>query len=97
MKDMKKPQPNKEIERVLTFGAWLREQEDREDRIGDLAYVLSKQDLTRIASSRKGNEHKSWCDVVIYISDPEYIAIFNDAWREFELAKQRKKDVSDQI
>lgn len=76
----------------MNFQKWLREQQDREDGIGDLAYMLSKKDLSTVSSKRKENEHKSWSDIVIGISEPGYIAIFNDAWQEFELAKDSEED-----
>lgn len=80
---------------ILKFEEWLIDQQHREDLIGDLAYVLSKEDTTRISTKHRADEHKNWSDVVIGISEPGYIAIFNDAWQEFLLAKQLAKDVPD--
>ena len=73
---------------ILKFEEWLIDQQDRKDLIGDLAHVLSMEDTTRISAKRKADEHKNWSDVVIDIPEPGYIAIFNDAWKEFLLAKQ---------
>lgn len=87
--------PKKVKKIVLTFEEWLHDQQDRKDHIGDLAHMLSQQDLTRLYSRRKWDEHKRWSDVVIDISEPGYVAIFNAAWLEFVSARQRAKDALD--
>ncbi len=92
---MEKPRLNQGLKIILKFQTWHSEQQDRGDGIGDLACMLSKKDLSSVSSRRKENEHKSWSDIVISISEPGYIAIFNDAWQEFELAKHSEEDSLD--
>jgi hypothetical protein len=77
---------------VLRFEEWLINQEYREDLIGDLARVLSMQNTDRKLARRKSDEHKNWVEIVIGIAEPGYIAVFNEAWQEFLLAKQSAKD-----
>lgn len=73
----------------MTFESWLIEQQNREDIIGALARVPSMQDPEYRSSSRKPDEHKIWTDIVIRISETGYIAAFNDAWQEFQVAKNK--------
>ena len=80
---------------LLKFEEWLINQQSREDLIGDLARVPSMYDVNHTSSRRKPDEHKNWADIVIRIAQPEYIAVFNDAWQEFLLAKQAVKDSPD--
>ena len=78
---------------ILKFEQWLVDQQERKDIVGDLAHVLSMQDMEHQSSRRKVDEHKKWVDVVIGIREPEFITVFNEAWQEFLLAKQLAKDV----
>jgi hypothetical protein len=80
---------------VLRFDEWLINQQQREDLIGDLARAPSMHDVIHKSSRRKPDEHKNWADIVIRIAEPGYIAIFNEAWQEFLLAKQVAKDSLD--
>jgi len=73
---------------AIRFEEWLIDQQYREDFIGELARALSMQDIEHKASRRKVDEHKDWTEIVIKIADPGYVAIFNEAWQEFLLAKQ---------
>lgn len=77
---------------VLNFEAWLIDQLNREDVIGDLARVPSMQNIIHITSSRPSNEHKEWADIVTDIKEPGHIAVFNDAWQEYLLARQAAAD-----
>lgn len=77
---------------VLRFEAWLIDQQDREDFIGDLARVPSMQNVVHKTSRRQTDEHKDWADIVTDIKEPGHIAIFNEAWQEFLLAKQIAAD-----
>jgi hypothetical protein len=77
---------------VLSFEEWLINQQNREDLIGDLARAPSMYDEKHTSSRRKTDEHKNWADIVIRIAQPGYIAVFNEAWQEFLLAKQTAKD-----
>jgi len=79
----------------LKFEEWLAGQQDREDIIGNLARVLSMQNIAHKASRRKPDEHKSWVDIVLNITEPGYIYVFNEAWQEFLLAKQSAGDSLD--
>lgn len=81
----------------LKFEEWLIIQQSREDLIGDLARVLSKQNTDNKSSRGRFDEHKSWVDIVIGIAEPEYIPVFNDAWQEFVLAKQAARDSLDEF
>ena len=79
----------------VRFEEWLANQQYREDLIGDLARLPSMQNIVRRPSRRKPDEHKNWADIVVGISDPGYIAVFNQAWQEFLLEKQAAKDSLD--
>lgn len=76
----------------LRFEEWLTNQQNRDDLIGDLAQVLSMQNIDREPSRRKLDEHKNWAQIVIGIAEPGYIAVFNEAWQEYQLAKQSAED-----
>ena len=80
---------------ILKFEQWLVDQQERKDLVGDLAHVLSMQNMERQSSRRKSDEHKKWVDVVISIQKPELVDIFNEAWQEFLLAKQLSNDVQE--
>ena len=80
---------------ILKFEKWLINQQYRDDLIGDLARILSMQKLEHKISRRKSDEHKNWVDIVIGIAEPGYIAAFNEAWQEYQLAKQTAKDSLD--
>jgi hypothetical protein len=77
---------------ILKFEKWLINQQYRDDLIGDLARVLSMQNIDRKLSRRKSDEHNNWVEIVIGITEPSYIAVFNEAWQEFLLAKQSAED-----
>ena len=77
---------------ILKFETWLINQQYREDLIGDLARVLSMQNTDYKSSRRKSDEHKNWVEIVVGIAEPGYIAVFNEAWQEFLLAKQATED-----
>jgi hypothetical protein len=79
---------------ILRFEEWLADQQNRADLIGDLARVPSMLDNDHKPSRRRSDEHKSWAEIVIKITEPGYIAIFNEAWQEFLLAKQTASDRS---
>jgi hypothetical protein len=80
---------------ILKFEKWLINQQYRDDLIGDLARVLSMQNTDRKPSRRRLDEHKNWAEIVIGIAEPGYIAAFNEAWQEYQLAKQTAKDSLD--
>lgn len=77
---------------ILRFEEWLIKQQYRKDLIGDLARTPSMHDIEPKSSRRKLDEHKNWADIVIGMAEPECVAIFNDAWQEFLLAKQAAKE-----
>ena len=77
---------------ILKFEKWLINQQYRDDLIGDLARVLSMQNIDRKLSRRKSDEHKNWVEIVIGIAEPGYIAVFNEAWQEFLLHKEAVSD-----
>jgi hypothetical protein len=72
----------------LKFEEWLVDQQYREDLIGDLARLPDMQNSVQKISRRKPNEHNFWADIVIGISEPGLIPVFNDAWKEYILEKQ---------
>ena len=80
---------------LLRFEEWLFDQQYRDDLIGDLARVLSMQNIDRKPSRRKLDEHKNWAEIVIGIAEPGYIAVFNEAWQEFLLDRQAATDSLD--
>jgi hypothetical protein len=80
---------------MLRFEEWLIDQQERDDLIGDLARVPSMQDVQHKSSRRKPDEHRNWADIVIGMAETGYIAVFNEAWQEFLLAKQVAKDSLD--
>lgn len=77
---------------TLRFDEWLLSQQERPDLIGDLARVPSLRNTTQEISKRKPDEHRNWADLVIRIAEPGHIAVFNDAWQEFLLAKEAAQD-----
>lgn len=80
---------------VLRFNEWLINQQHRKDHIGDLARNPRMQNIENEFPKRRPDEHKNWADIVIRIADPGQIAVFNDAWQEFLLAKQASKESLD--
>jgi len=80
---------------ALKFGQWLANQQYREDLIGDLARVLCMKNIDDKPQKRRYDEHKIWVDIVVGITEPGYIAVFNKAWQEFLLAKQSVIDSID--
>ena len=80
--------------KILNFETWLVDQQDREDQIGDLARIPRMQNIEHKSSRHKPDEHKNWVDIVISIADPGHIAVFNEAWQEFLLAKQAAEEES---
>jgi hypothetical protein len=79
----------------IRFEEWLGDQQYRQDLIGDLARLPIMQNVDRKTSRRKPNEHTIWADIVIGISEPGFIPVFNDAWQEFLLATQAAADSPD--
>ena len=79
----------------VRFEEWLVDQQHREDFIGDLARLPGMQNIDHIPSRRKPDEHKNWAEIVIGIAEPGYIAVFNEAWQEYQLAKQAAKESLD--
>lgn len=79
---------------ILRFEEWLAVRQEREDFIGEFARVLGMQVREHQGSRRKSqlDEHKIWADIVIRMPQPGYIDAFNEAWREFLLAKQAAKE-----
>jgi hypothetical protein len=73
---------------TLRFEQWLSTQQGRTDEIGDLARIPAMQDIAQKATRRKPDEHRDWVNIVIRIAQPGHVAVFNDAWQEFLLAKQ---------
>ena len=77
---------------ALKFEAWLLDQQKRKDLIGDLARAATLLQTQQFSSRRKVDEHKRWADVFISSTNPSHIAIFNEAWQEFILARQAIED-----
>lgn len=77
---------------TITFDEWLNAQQNRSDPIGDLARVPSMHMAPEELSKRKSDEHRNWADLVIHIPEPGHIAVFNDAWQEFLLAKEAAQE-----
>ena len=80
---------------VLKFGEWLVKQQYRKDLIGELARLPNLQNANQKSSRRQSDEHKCWADLVIRSTDPDQIAVFNEAWQEFLLAKRAVLDTPD--
>jgi len=80
---------------ILRFEEWLINQQHREDLIGDLARVPGMQNIEHRATRRRPDEHKNWVEIVIKLTEPGYVAVFNEAWQEFLLAKQTAKESLD--
>ena len=80
---------------TLRFDVWLKEQQSRQDEIGELARVPSMIGLELTPSKRVVDEHHSWVDIVVRIADARHIPVFNDAWQEFLSAKQAAQGASD--
>jgi len=80
---------------ILKFEEWLVDQQHRDDLIGDLARAPGMLAENRNLSKRRMDEHKNWADIVIGFADSGDIAVFNEAWQEFLLAKQAAKNAAD--
>ncbi|CUS04874.2 protein of unknown function [Candidatus Promineifilum breve] len=80
---------------ALKFEEWLNAQQGRTDLIGALARVPSLQYNPQGVTRQKTDEHKTWADLVLHIPEPGHIAVFNDAWQEFLLAKEAALEPSD--
>ncbi len=80
---------------TLRFDVWLKEQQSRQDEIGELARVPSMIRPESSSSKRAVDEHHTWVDIVIRIADVGHVHAFNDAWQEFLLAKQAAQGASD--
>ena len=65
----------------LRFEEWLFDQQYRDDLIGDLARVLSMQNIDRKPSKHKSDEHKNWVETgkAIYRRHPELIRFLKNA------------------
>ena len=74
---------------------WLKDQQSRQDAIGELARIPSMDGLKSISSKRAIDEHHSWVDIVFQMADARHVPVFNDAWQEFLLAKQAAQGASD--
>lgn len=77
---------------ILRFEAWLIDQQERADLVGNLARVLSQQEGSYKLPGRKIDEHKNWADVVVRTNQPGHIDAFNEAWQEFVLERQAAKE-----
>lgn len=80
---------------MMTFEEWLIAQESRQDHVGDLARAPGMRNGADTVSKRKLDEHKSWANAVIKTAKPSHIAVFNEAWQEFLLAKEATKEFPD--
>ena len=80
---------------TLRFDVWLKDQQSRQDAIGELARIPSMHGLKSTLSKRAIDEHHSWVDIVVQMDDARHVAVFNDAWQEFLLAKQAAQGASD--
>jgi len=80
---------------TLRFDVWLKEQQSRQDEIGELARIPSMIGPESTASKRVIDEHHSWVDIVVQMADARHIPVFNEAWQEFLLAKQAAQGARD--
>jgi hypothetical protein len=80
---------------LLRFEEWLGDQQNRDDLVGDLARILNIKKADQKPSKRRSDEHKSWVDMVVEMTDPGYVPVFNEAWQEFILAKQAAKAIAE--
>jgi len=80
---------------VLKFEAWLSDQQSRDDEIGALARIPTMRAYEPKVSRRSVDEHHAWVDIVIGIPDGRHVPVFNEAWREFLVARKVANDVSD--
>ncbi len=80
---------------ILKFEEWLTDQQYREDFVGDLARSPDIRNEDLRPSKRKNDEHKYWADIVTKLSQPGFVAAFNDAWQEFLLEKQAAIESAD--
>ena len=72
---------------TLKFEVWLKDQQAREDEIGELARIPSMHGLKSTLSKRAIDEHHSWADIVTRMADVRHVPAFNSAWQEFLMAK----------
>ncbi len=75
-----------------TFQQWLFNQKQRKDQIGKLARTMAIVDYKTIRSRRKKlDEHRKWAGIITRHGKPEHVVAFNQAWREYQKAKQEMK------
>lgn len=77
----------------MKFEEWLIAQQSRQDLIGDLARVLSNHNGTEPTSRRKPDEHQLWADIVVRNVSSDRVFIFNEAWQEFQMAKEATREL----
>jgi len=80
---------------LLKFEAWLSAQQSRNDEIGGLARMPTMRAYEHKVSKRGVDEHHAWVDIVIGIPDGRHVPVFNDAWREYLVAKKAANDTPD--
>jgi hypothetical protein len=80
---------------TLKFEEWLVAQQERRDLVGELARVPGMYNGAEPVLKRKSDEHKIWAHIVIKIASPGHVAVFNEAWQEFLLAKEATKESLD--
>lgn len=80
---------------TLKFEVWLKDQETREDEIGELARTPGMHGSESAPSRRAIDEHHSWADIVTRMADVRHVPAFNSAWQEFLLAKRAAQGPSD--
>lgn len=78
----------------LTFKEWLLNQKGRKDRIGKLARAMAEIDFSYVQPRRKPDEHKRWANIITRHGKPEHVPTFNQAWQEYQAAKQAMKQLS---
>ena len=77
----------------MEFYNWLVKQQERQDKVGRFARLLSDVDVSRLTQKqtgrRKKDDHMRWADIVIRRENPNLIYLFNAAWQEFKQAKRK--------
>lgn len=79
---------------ALKFEAWLNDQQTRDDEIGALARLPKMQGLENKESKRAFDEHREWVNIVLGIPDGRNVFVFNDAWKEFLVARKAANDTT---
>ena len=68
----------------MNFRAWLEDQQQRKDNVGQLARFMADKELKIRTSRRKTDEHFRWASTITYYGERGLVQSFNTAWEEYQ-------------